>query len=149
MIVFAPTSALPRPLTEAHVTLLGSVIGRRLRTKSVRQVGVRFVTPKAIQSLNKLYRGKDRPTDVLSFESQTIPLPKKGQLETALGDLVICPSYAAAEAKRRKLPPLEEYLRLLTHGVLHLSGYDHVTEEEELKMFAIQEFCVEKVMSSL
>ncbi len=99
--------------------------------------------------MNKQYRGKDRPTDVLSFESPMIPLPKKGQQEYALGDLVVCASYAAAEAKRRKLPPLEEYLRLLTHGVLHLSGYDHATEEEELKMFAIQEFCVEQIMASL
>lgn len=149
MIVFVPTSALPRPLTETHLSVLGPILGHRLRTKRVRQVGVRFVSLKQMQTLNKQYRGKDRPTDILSFESQPIPLPRQGVVHEEMGDIVICASYAAEEAKRRNIPPLEEYLRLLVHGVLHLAGYDHATEADELKMFGMQEAILEQALLQL
>lgn len=149
MIVFVPTSALPRPLTQAHLSALGPILGRRLRTKRVRQVGVRFVSVKQMHALNKQYRGKDRPTDVLSFESQPIPLPRQGAIQEEMGDIVICAPYAAEEAKRRKIPVLEEYMRLLVHGVLHLAGYDHATEADELTMFGIQESILEQASFQL
>lgn len=149
MIVFTPASTLPRTLVEQDLQVLGAVLGRQLRLRGTQEVGVRFVSEKEIQALNKLYRGKNRPTDVLSFESGSIPTGQGTMKKMDLGDLVLCPVYAQREARRRKIEAREEYLRLLAHGVLHLCGYDHATEEDELKMFALQERCVEKVTYGL
>jgi probable rRNA maturation factor len=107
-----------------------------------------FVTPAKIQSLNKRYRGKDRPTDVLSFSVREGALPEEVQkTSTAWGDVIICPSYAKTEAKRRSLPLQEELARLVIHGVLHLAGYDHATEDDELRMFSLQERIIERLLS--
>ena len=147
MIVFVPSASLPRPLLEGDLHLLAKTIDHGVRTKGVQCVGLRFVSEKEIMRLNKIYRGKNHPTDVLSFGSIPVPLPKSASVEQGLGDVIICSVYALREAKRRMIPPREEYFRLIVHGVLHLLGYDHTNLEDELKMFQIQEACVEKVFS--
>lgn len=96
-----------------------------------------FVTPQVIQRLNRLYRGINRPTDVLSFATD-------GTGE--LGDLVISGAIAAREAKRRGIELREELIRLLAHGTLHLLGLDHVTPREKKKMFGLQEKMVHKII---
>ena len=68
-------------------------------------------------------------------------------VEFELGDIVICPSYATREAKRRAISAREELLRLMIHGVLHLKGYDHATEDEEMVMFRLQEELLERIMN--
>ncbi len=85
-------------------------------------LGILFVTDTEIQELNRQYRGKDKPTDVLSF-SQVEGLPAAHNTE--LGDIVI--SAARAKAQRKKFGTTfnQEILRLLIHGTLHLVGYDH------------------------
>ena len=150
MIVFRPTSALPRTLLARDLEVLATTLSKRLRQKRVQSVGVRFVSLNVIQALNRQYRGKNRPTDVLSFEASPLPASSVGRgEEQELGDLVICAAYAQHEARRRKLEPREEYMRLLAHGVLHLSGFDHATEDEELEMFRIQEACVDETLAQV
>lgn len=83
-----------------------------------------------MQRLNRDFHGCDRPTDVLSFGTA---------YENYLGDIVVCPDYAAKEARRRSISTHEELLRLVIHGVLHLKGLDHRTTHEEQKMFSWQE----------
>lgn len=147
MIRFLVTQ-LPRELTQTDLTHLAELLSRALRIKRSCNVSLSFVTPAKIQSLNKRYRGKDRPTDVLSFSAREGALPEEVQkASTAWGDVIICPAYAKAEAKRRSLPLQEELARLVIHGVLHLAGHDHATEKDELQMFGLQERIIERLMS--
>lgn len=147
MIVFVPASALPHSLMERDLVVLAQHLSRKLRTSGVHRVGIKFVSEKTIQGLNKQYRRKNRSTDVLSFASAVVPFIDSVKKEQELGDVVICSAYAQREAKRRHIPFREEYIRLVTHGVLHLSGYDHATEDDEMKMFALQESVVEKTQA--
>lgn len=137
MITYSVTGRTP-------VVLPGTVFRRLARAcRDVRglsgqeMIGVRFVSAREIQRLNRVYRGKNCPTDVLSFETGS---------GSELGDLVICTQVAVREAKRRKIDPAEELVRLLAHGTLHLAGMDHATVKDEQRMFKIQEKIVGKVM---
>jgi rRNA maturation RNase YbeY len=87
------------------------------------------VTDLEIHALNRQYRGKDKPTDVLSF-----PLADALQ-PSLLGDVVISIETAARQAQRRRHSLGEELQTLLIHGVLHLLGYDHeVSRSEAIRM---------------
>ena len=131
MIVFDALPPLPRALTESDLRRLGQLLGRSLRFRRKRTVGLRFVAEGEIRRLNRQFRGKDCAIDVLSFATSN--------LQGYLGDLAICPSYAAREAKRRGVAMTEELARLLVHGTLHLAGYDHASPAEERRMFSLQE----------
>ncbi len=78
-----------------------------------------------IRSLNRTYRDTDRPTDVLSFPVHASPkdFPREGAY--LLGDIVICPEVAEAQAAEAGIPPRERMRELLVHGLLHLIGHDH------------------------
>ena len=77
-----------------------------------------------VQALNKKYRKKDKPTNVLSFENEW-PLA---------GDIVIAYQVVCDEAKAQKKSFCAHLAHLLTHGTLHLQGYDHLTEKQAYKM---------------
>lgn len=88
-----------------------------------------------IRELNRTYRGKDRPTDVLSFPDGDVV---EGRL--ILGDIVISLETAQRQAKELGHSLEEEVERLLTHGVIHLLGYDHeLGGEKELKFRSLEE----------
>lgn len=140
MILFDVMNARPRSLAPSDLAQLSQSLTRGLKVRKTVDIGVRFVSLKEMQTLNKIYRKKDRPTDVLSFgtsKEELAAIPKK--MPAYWGDLAICTDYAKEEAKRRGLTLREELLRLLAHGVLHLAGYDHATEEDEYQMFSLQE----------
>ena len=137
MIAFVMTSKLPNALTKPLLGRVGRELGRRLRLRTNRSVGVRWVSETEMRHLNRTYRKLNRPTDVLSFSSDEAGY---------LGDLAICVPYASREAKRRAIPVTEELVRLLVHGTLHLSGYDHASTKEEEKMFQLQERIVDHVV---
>jgi len=148
MIAFDVATKLPAILSPVDLTRLGRNLSTILRLKTSRRVGVSFVSEKEMQRLNKIYRHCNAPTDVLSFEPAIVPTRLPGyQATTHIGDLVVCPSYAKRSASRRGIPFREELIRLLAHGVLHLSGFDHATAKEEKRMFALQERAVEAIMS--
>ena len=88
---------------------------------------LRLTGDPAIRVLNRDYRGKDKPTDVLAFAQQEGP----AAAADVLGDLVISVDTARRQA-RRGLPA--ELLHLASHGLCHLLGYDHRTDEEEAVM---------------
>jgi len=82
-----------------------------------------------VRRLNRLFRGKDRTTDVLSF-------PARGELEPGrphLGDLAVSVPQARRQARRARWTLEEELSLLVTHGFLHLLGYDHEKDEGEMK----------------
>ena len=137
MIAFVASAKLPHALTQPLLGRVGRELGRRLRLRTKRSIGVRWVSESEMRQLNRTYRQINRPTDVLSFSSDEVGY---------LGDLAICVPYASREAKRRAIPLTEELVRLLVHGTLHLSGYDHATAKQEEAMFALQEGIIDHVV---
>ncbi len=92
---------------------------------ALHEVSVLFCADRRMRALNRRYRGLDRPTDGLAF-------PAEGAGRGFLGDIVISVPYAAREARRRREPHAREIDRLLVHGLLHLMGYDHETDDGEM-----------------
>ena len=99
-------------------------------------LGVWFTTNRTIKRYNKRYRGKDAPTDILSFQhvETTGPLPN----EKNLGDLIISIEYAFHDSPRWNHTFEEHLLFLLAHGIAHLLGYDHKTEKDFKIMHKIE-----------
>jgi len=100
-----------------------------------------FVGDRAIRTLNRTHRGKDRATDVLSFplyEPDAVPVgpPVDGEPERLLGDLVVSVDTARRQARAYDATLAEEIARLLVHGVLHLMGHDHLRPDERARMEA-------------
>jgi probable rRNA maturation factor len=91
-----------------------------------REIAVRVVAARESRALNKLWRGKDKPTNVLSF-----PAPvqsKRGmprEMAQPLGDLVICAQVVRQEAARDGKPVEAHWAHMIVHGSLHLAGFDH------------------------
>lgn len=143
MLSYTISGALPARFPKTMLPRIAREFGRACPStcRAARLIGLAFVSPLRIRSLNRSYRGKDRQTDVLSFSSvEGVPFPsvRTGE-QLELGDLFVCPAVARQEAKRRGIDPEEELVRLVAHGTLHLLGYDHATEEEERRMFRLQE----------
>lgn len=107
------------------------------------EVSVTFMTDAAIQEVNATYRGKNVPTDVISFaleeltEGEVAIIPEEG-MPTALGDILISVETAERQAGEYGHDFNREIGFLALHGFLHLLGYDHITEEEETVMFGRQ-----------
>lgn len=96
-----------------------------------------IVDNEKIHEINKQYRNIDRPTDVISFaleEDETIDEPFK-----TLGDIYISIDKVYEQAKEYNHSVKRELFFLVTHGFLHLLGYDHMTKEDEEEMFSLQE----------
>lgn len=107
---------------------------------------IAFVSDKRMKELNKLFRGKDSTTDVLSFPYEpdefetshqagftaTGELPPESGSHAFLGDIVISVEQAQRQAEENKLSLDDEIKQLILHGVLHLCGYDHETDNGEM-----------------
>ena len=102
------------------------------------EASISFVTNEAIHELNREWRDVDRPTDVLSFECDGFDddMPVLVDEAFELGDIVIAPDVAEAQAPEYGLSFAHEMSLLITHGLLHLCGYDHMEEDEALEMEA-------------
>lgn len=107
------------------------MLGHRKLTKV--ELSVALVDDATIHELNRDYRKKDKPTDVLAFPLQE-PVPDKPV--GLLGDVILSIDTARKQAKKHKRTLLEELTMLLAHGLLHLLGYDHQTDAEEREMTA-------------
>lgn len=149
MIHIEFASPLPKEISQKRMEAALKQFTKALRIRSDVRVGLAFVRADRIRQLNRVYRAKDKATDVLSFAPEAVELPPKVKKEQRgyLGDIMICPSYARKEAKRRGVDFEEELIRLFVHGLLHLKGYNHRTEQEELTMFALQEKIIEATVN--
>lgn len=95
---------------------------------------IRIVDREESRLLNSRYRGKDRPTNVLSF-----PYDGPPEVETGLlGDLVICGPLVAEEAQAQGKPLAMHWAHLVVHGVLHLLGHDHLNDREAVEMEGLE-----------
>lgn len=98
------------------------------------EVTVRIVGALESQTLNHEYRGKDKPTNVLSFPFEapagiTVPLA---------GDLVICAPVVEHEAAEQRKAPVAHWAHMVVHGMLHLQGYDHIDDKDAEVMEALE-----------
>lgn len=101
-----------------------------------------LVDEEEIHTLNKTYRGVDRATDVITFALEDGDDFQNPEFRT-LGDVYICVPVAYQQAETYGHSRIREICFLATHGILHLLGYDHMTEEEEKEMFTLQEELLE------
>ena len=92
--------------------------------KGRENLSIAFVSSEEIQKLNKKYRKKDKPTDVLSFE-------KVSHFKDESAEVIICPEVVREHAKDSKLSLKKELEKILIHGLLHALGYDHEQSEKE------------------
>lgn len=107
------------------------------------EVSVTFMTDDEIRKVNAEYRGKDKATDVISFalEEMTegeIAIVQEEGMPIVLGDILVSVETAARQAAEYGHDEKREIGFLALHGFLHLLGYDHMTEEDEMKMFGRQ-----------
>jgi len=98
------------------------------------ELTVRIVENDESQQLNNDYRGKDKPTNVLSFPFQNPP----GITLPLLGDLVVSKQVVEREAIEQNKQLKAHWAHMLIHGTLHLLGYDHIIEEEAIEMEALE-----------
>ena len=103
------------------------------------ELTIRIVDKGEIQALNKTYRHKDKPTNVLSFpyESFEFEVPEEVQLPL-LGDLIICHDIVVEEAQQQTKSIEEHWAHMVVHGVLHLKGYDHLEDSDAELMEALE-----------
>lgn len=125
--------ALPT-LTEVEKWVLVAIHAGSNITREEVELTVRIVDRDESQQLNFDYRGKDKPTNVLSFPFQNPP----GITLPLLGDLVICKQVVEQEAIEQNKRLISHWAHMLIHGTLHLLGYDHIIEEEAIKMESLE-----------
>lgn len=98
------------------------------------EMTVRIVDESESHDLNLTYRGKDRPTNVLSFPFEC---PDEVELPL-LGDLVICHQVVEREAAEQEKPLMAHWAHMVVHGCLHLLGYDHIEDDEAEEMESLE-----------
>jgi len=98
------------------------------------EVTIRLVDCEESQSLNTQYRGKEKPTNVLSFEFDAPPMIEL----PLLGDLVICSEIIEREAVEQQKVLNDHWAHMVIHGTLHLLGYDHIIDEEAQVMESLE-----------
>jgi probable rRNA maturation factor len=113
--------------------------GRRAGTLTIRVVGAA-----ESRRLNRTWRGKDKPTNVLSFPADPLPGSSlhrsaieslgRGGDEVELGDLAICAPVVAREAREQGKSLQAHWAHMVVHGVLHLLGYDHENDRDAVRM---------------
>ena len=134
------------PVDVERVQNLAGFVRDELKLHPMVDVGIIFVDEAPMEELHIKWMDEPGPTDVLSFPmdelrpgSEDVPSP-----EGVLGDIVVCPQVAAKQAQVAGHAPINEILLLVTHGMLHLVGFDHATPSEEQEMFSLQRSLLEK-----
>jgi probable rRNA maturation factor len=138
-------------VTEEQIDMIEKLLNYAAEMENVQdeaEVSVTFVDNEKIREINRDYRGKDKPTDVISFALEEMG---DGEIEVVgaeippvLGDIIISIPKAREQAEEYGHSFMRELGFLAVHGFLHLLGYDHETEEEEKEMFSKQEQILEQ-----
>jgi probable rRNA maturation factor len=111
---------------------------------STKELTIRLVDEAESQQLNFQYRGKDKPTNVLSFPFEMPEIILVDDIDIhdpmpdLLGDLIICAPIVDQEANQQNKPNLAHWAHLVIHGTLHLLGYDHIDELEAVEMESLE-----------
>lgn len=102
---------------------------------------IRIVSQEESQTLNNAYRGKNKPTNVLSFPFE---VPEGIPLQL-LGDLVICADVVSQEAREQNKALFDHWAHMVVHGCLHLIGFDHINDEDAEEMENLEQ----KILASM
>lgn len=104
------------------------------------ELSILFVDIPAMTELHVRWMDEPGPTDVMSFPMDELRPGRDGEPSAPgiLGDIVVCPEVAATQAAEAGHSAQEEMLLLVTHGILHLLGFDHAEEDERTEMFDLQ-----------
>ncbi|GAB2485293.1 rRNA maturation RNase YbeY [Alkalibacterium psychrotolerans] len=144
-IIYDETGKITEDMVEWMEDLL-NVAARKLTVQDNAEVSITVVTNEKIKEINRDYRDKDKVTDVISFaiEDDEQELFKEFDLDGItiprdLGDIFISYDKAVEQAEEFGHSVERELGFLMVHGFLHLNGYDHMTDEDEKKMFSLQE----------
>lgn len=143
---------VPEIITESIISAVNQVLSDQ-KVEVECDIAVTLTDNEDIREINNNYRGIDRETDVLSFPMLEFDTP--GAIfatpedyendKLVLGDIIISVEKAYAQAEEYGHSPEREFAFLAAHSVLHLLGYDHMTEEEEKIMFEKQELSLKNI----
>lgn len=125
------TGLIPIPSEQQMIEWVQSAL--QTDFKRLEQV-VRVVDEQEIRALNKQFRHKDSPTNILSFPAESHEFLDYD----CLGDLVVCPSVVEKEAMEQHKSLDNHWAHLIIHGMLHLQGYDHITEAQAEEMESLE-----------
>lgn len=120
--------------TEEQLTLWASTALKGRTEFEEPELTIRLTDEEESQALNSEYRGKDKPTNVLSFPFE---MPPGIPLEL-LGDLIICVGVVEQEAQEQAKTTEAHWAHMVIHGCLHLLGYDHIKDDEAEEMEALE-----------
>lgn len=121
------------------VNKIAKKIAKEEKLKGKYFLSIILVDLENIQKVNKDYRGIDAPTDVISFAA----IDGEEFLPEEMGDIFICYEKILEQSQNYGHSVLREFSFLVTHGIYHLLGYDHMTKEDEKEMFDKQEKILE------
>lgn len=131
--------ALRRKVQKTEIRRWAETAMRAEGLTELPDMAVVITDDESIQALNRDFRGLDEPTDVLAFgEEKPGPFVLAPGEPAYLGDIVISLERAEAQAQERGIPLKAELQLLLVHGILHLLGYDHHTEQAQRQMWKRQ-----------
>ncbi|MFM2025244.1 MAG: hypothetical protein RLZZ56_1257 [Actinomycetota bacterium] len=135
---------------EARVLNLASFALDHMRIHPDAELAIQFVNEDTMTTLHIQWMDEPGPTDVLSFPMDELRPGTDLELSASglLGDIVICPQVAAAQAIAAGHETINEVLLLTTHGILHLLGFDHAEPDEEKEMFGLQREILERFYES-
>lgn len=124
--------------TAARAALLASPYPHLVEGAQCCEISVKLSGDEEVHALNRQYRGKDKPTNVLSFpavQRDLLPaMTNSDDGEVLLGDLILSFDTCAREAQEKAVPLRDHATHLIVHGVLHLVGYDHEEDAEAIEM---------------
>ena len=119
---------------QTHITQWAKLALSSRDIEKPAELSIRIVDSDEIQRLNKTYRDKNKPTNVLSFP---VELPDVVELPL-LGDIIVCADIVESEAKAQHKPLVHHWAHMIIHGTLHLLGYDHIEDNDAAIMEGLE-----------
>ncbi|MEM9404249.1 MAG: rRNA maturation RNase YbeY [Pseudomonadota bacterium] len=119
------------------VSLAAAAVNKDLPAAA--EVSIRIVDEVESQAINRQFRGKNTPTNVLAFPAELASIPGLPETDQALlGDLVLCAPVVGREARDQGKAEADHWAHLVVHGFLHLLGFDHEADDEAAEMEAME-----------
>ncbi len=137
--VLNESGVVPAPVPEQELHDLARHVLDQLHIHPRAELAITLIDEDAMTALHEKWMDLPGPTDVMSFPMDELrPGTESESVEGVLGDVVLCPTVAQAQAARAGHSVADEILLLTTHGILHLLGFDHAESDEEREMFELQ-----------
>lgn len=150
---------VPAVLTVAWFSNLERIIKKRFKIHA--PISLSFVSPGRMQSLNRYFRNKNKPTDILSFRYSDAPQKIKRVTKSPAsthwplsrddfsGEIILCLAVMRKKAKEKGRSLSDEFRFIVIHGVLHVLGFDHKTDKEAKFMEAMERNILVELQKSL